>query len=172
MRPLHCVLLSWAASLLGACANDTILSLNVSATEDVGAIREIAVQVEQPGRAPLSSTFVPPSQTLEDGGIVIASEFFERIELPERFDDGAAAVSIEARSAGAAPALTASTPVDLRSGGAVAAFVSLTREPLGDGDLELDAGTLLDAAGDGTPPEGGFEDDASATDGAPGDGGV
>lgn len=173
MRPLHCVVLVWAAPLLAACANDTILSLNVSAIEDVGAIREIAVQVEQPGRAPLLSSFAPPSQTLEDGGMVIAPAFFERIELPERFDDGAATVSVEARSAAAAPPLQVSTMVELRSGGAVAAFVSLTREPPLGGDAMPDAGTLLDAAADGAAPEGGLgEADAGVADGTPGDGGV
>lgn len=151
-------------------SGDTILALNVSSADDVGLISELRITVTQRNNTPVRRTITPPLRDLEkDAGQAIQSAFFERIRLPNGWDEGQADITIEARSP-TQPPLEATGTAEIEPGETVAAFVELER-------AKPDAATASDAgAADAGSADGGTSDgsttDSSVADASTADAGA
>jgi len=158
------VLVSLAVTCLCACSSDdTVVSLNVSATDRVPVVERMQVTFKQ-GSHSYAYEFAPPTETSADPDAPksIKNSFFQRISLPGDWDESDALVSVEAFQTGGSafePPLGDETHVTLRPEGAVAAFVKLDipEPPMG-----------------GAPSDGGAPNDGGAPSngGAPSDGGA
>jgi hypothetical protein len=157
-----------AVSLVSVCVllacsdDDAVVALNVTAADNVPVVDRLHVTITQGSRR-LVHDFTPPVETgMAGAGPSIKNGFFERITLPEDFDDADALVHVEALQAGAVPfepALTSETTVPIEEDGAVAAYVTLAfPAPLPAPDAGVQAGAGGEAgAGDasGAPSGGG-----------------
>jgi hypothetical protein len=115
------------ASLIGCADDQTLVSVNVSSTDEVGNPSSIVITIAQQGEPPVVKEVMPPTQT-QDGGVTIQPKFFERIVLPDSWERGPGEVKVEAKDARGVY-LTAKTEITVRPGGAVAAFVDLGKKP-------------------------------------------
>jgi hypothetical protein len=169
------VLVSLAVTCLCACSSDdTIVSLNVAATDRVPVVERLQVTIKQ-GPHTYAYEFAPPKDSSSEPESVesIKNSFFQRITLPGDWDDSDALVSVEAFQKGGAefaPPLVDETQITLRPNGVVAAYVKLDipEEPpaMGGAGGEGGAGAGGEA---GTPPSAGG---AAGEGGSPSNGGV
>jgi hypothetical protein len=166
------VLVSLAVTCLCACSSDdTIVSLNVTASDRVPVVARMQVTVKQGSRT-FEYDFAPPTEEPEDGTPSVKNGFFERITLPGDWSESVAEISVEAFQKGGGafePALTDETTVTLRPEGAVAAYVKLDmpeEPPMGGAGGEGGAGGT--ASEGGVPSEGG----AVTNGGAPAEAGA
>lgn len=122
------VLVSLAVTCLCACSSDdTIVSLNVTATDQVPVVERMQVTFKQ-GSHSYNYEFAPPTETSADMQESIKNGFFQRITLPGDWDESAASVAVEAFQKGGAPfdpPLVDQTKVTIVPEGTVAAFVKL-----------------------------------------------
>ncbi len=159
---LRHVCVSLAVACLTACSSDdTIVSLNVTATDRVPVVERLHVTFKQGSRS-FVHDFAPPTEAGpdEDSPSSIKNGFYERITLPEGWDEANAQVSVEAFQKGGDPfdpALTDETIVKIEPEGVVAAYVKL--------DIPEPPPPMGGAGGEGA---GG----APAEGGAPGSGGA
>jgi hypothetical protein len=153
------VLVSLAATCLCACSSDdTIVSLNVAATDRVPLVETIEVTIEQ-GSHSYTYELAPPTDTSPEPEEVesIKNSFFKRISLPGDWDESTALISVEAFQEGGkrfSPPLVDDTEVTLRPNGVVAAYVKLDipeEPPMGAGG----EGGAANEGGAGAPAEGG-----------------
>ncbi|HKO46664.1 MAG TPA: hypothetical protein VJV79_03025 [Polyangiaceae bacterium] len=112
-----------------ACADEaSVVALNVTAGADVPVVDRLHVTITQ-GSRKFVYDFTPPTEAaMGDAGPSIQNSFFERITLPESFEDQDAQVLVEALQAGNVPfdpPLTDETTVRVEEDGAVAAYVKL-----------------------------------------------
>lgn len=175
------VLVSLAVTCLCACSSDdTIVSLNVAATDRVPVVERMQVTFKQGSRS-YEYKFAPPKDTNEEDPEFVPSiqnSFYQRITLPGDWDESAALVSVEAFQEGGgkfAPPLVDETEITLRPNGVVAAYVRLDiaeepPPPMGG------AGGQGGAGGEGGAPAGEAgatgEGGTPSAGGAPSDGGV
>lgn len=172
----------FAVSLLSVCAllvacsdDDAIVALNVTAGADVPVVDQLHVTITQGSRKFVYDFKPPVEEGAEGAEPSIQNSFFERITLPDEFDDEDALVQVEARMAGGAPfepALTDETTVRIEESGVVAAYVKLEfpmpepePEPgaAGAGGAGGEAGSTNEGgAGGGDPNRGGAPADAIA----------
>jgi len=145
-----------AVSLVSVCAllacsgEDAIVALNVTASDNVPVVQQLHVTITQGSRRVVHD-FEPTTEAGKgDAGPSIQNSFFERIMLPDSFEDGGGVVHVEALQAGAlpfTPPLTSETTVDIDDDGAVAAYVTLAFPPAltepepGDGGAGGQAGS-------------------------------
>lgn len=137
-----CVSIIWCVIALlissSGCADDeTVVSVNVNSTDDVGNPSSLIITISQDGQSPVVKEIMPPTRMV-DAGALIEKTFFERISLPDSWEKEESKVKVEAKNASGVY-LTAETKCTVRPGGAVAAFVDLgkepeTMEPAGDDD--------------------------------------
>jgi len=118
-----------AVSALLACSVDaSVVALNVSSGADVPVVDRLHVTITQGSRS-FVYDFTPPSEAgMGDAGPSIRDSFFQRITLPEDFDDRDASIHVEALQVGAlpfTPPLASETSVRIEEDGAVAAYVTL-----------------------------------------------
>src|SRR5687767_7329374 len=121
----HVIVSLAAVSGLAACSSgDTIVSLNVSATDAVPVVDELRVTITQGSREHVTR-FAPPQDTPTGENPPppsIKNTFFERITLPGDWDEADATVEVEASNENGAPfvpALTDETTVKIRPEGVV-----------------------------------------------------
>jgi hypothetical protein len=160
---LRHVFVSLSVACLAACSSgDTIVSLNVTATDRVPVVERIQVTFKQ-GSHSYVHDFAPPKETSGDDVESIKNGFYQRITLPGDWDEATAKISIEAFQDGGGsftPALTDETTVTLEPEGVVAAYVELDipePPPVGGAGGEGAGG----APGEGgTSPAGGVANDA------------
>jgi len=118
-----------ATCALPACStSDTIVALNVTATDAVGEVEHLSVTITQEGQDSFTEEFNPPSE-VTDGGMNIANSFYERIELPGGWDERNATVTVTALDGDDAEVAADETVVEIQPQGAVAAYVMLGEEP-------------------------------------------
>jgi hypothetical protein len=137
-----------ATYALPSCSSsDTIVALNVSSSDNVGAVSALHVTISQEGTTPFTDRFAPPSVAVGDAGeMAINPMFFQRETLPDGFTNTPATVAVDALDENQKVFLSASVSVTIVPGGVTAAFVSFAREV-------PDAGT--DGGGDGGSEDGG-----------------
>jgi hypothetical protein len=134
---------AFAVSLLCSCAaDDTIVAVNVNATDQVGNPSAIVITITQAGQTPVNRELAPPTRPI-DGGTAIRQMFFERVTLPESWESGPAKVRVEARNGASVSVTSEEVEIEIRDEGAVAAYVDLGEEP--EPMPEPDAGTGEDA---------------------------
>ena len=168
-----------AVSLVSVCAlfacsdDDAVVALNVSAGAEVPVVDQHHVTITQ-GSHKLVYDFTPPVEAAKEGGEpTIQDSFFERITLPDDFDDEDALVQVEALHTGGAPfdpPLSDETTVRIEENGVVAAYVKLalpavvTPEPGagGAGGAGGDVGGATDGGAGGALTQGGAPADAAA----------
>jgi len=119
-----------ATSALPACStSDTIVALNVTATDAVGEVEHLSVTITQEGQDSFTEQFSPPSEVTDDGGMNIKNAFYERIELPSGWDERNATVAVTALDRDGTEVAADETVVEIQPQGAVAAYVLLGEEP-------------------------------------------
>lgn len=118
----------WA---LSACSDgDTIVALNVTATDAVPVVEQLHVTITQGSRRHVQN-FAPPTETPtgEDAPPPsIKNSFFERITLPEGWSEEPTRIKVEAQQADGSPLeppLSDETTVTLEPDGVVAAYIEL-----------------------------------------------
>jgi hypothetical protein len=120
----------WA--LLACSDEEAVVALNVTAGADVPVVDQLHVTITQGSRR-FVYDFTPPIEpAMGDAGPSIQNSFFERITLPDGFDDQEALVHVDALQAGAEPfdpPLASETSVRIEEHGAVAAYVTLAFPP-------------------------------------------
>jgi hypothetical protein len=137
------VLVSLAAVwALSACSDgDTIVALNVTATDAVPVVEQLHVTITQGSRRHVQD-FAPPIETPtgEDAPPPsIKNSFFERITLPDGWAEEPALIRVEAQQADGSPLeppLSDETTVTVQPDGAVAAYIELdipAEVPTGEG---------------------------------------
>lgn len=157
----------FAVSLVSVCAllacsdEAAVVALNVTASDDVPVVAQLHVTITQ-GSRKFVHDFAPPTEPgMKDAGPSIQNSFFERITLPDDFDDEDAKIHVEALQAGSVPftpPLSSETTVRIEEDGAVAAYVTLAfpPSPPASGANEAGAGgTAADNGVAGAPSEGG-----------------
>lgn len=174
------VLVSLAVTCLCACSSDdTIVSLNVAATDRVPVVDGLQVTIKQ-GSHTYAYEFTPPTDTSPEPDKVesIKNSFFHRITLPGDWDDANALVSVEALKKGGgsfAPPLVDETEITLRPNGAVVAYVKLDIPedvPMGGAGGEGGGGSDGEAGASGNEAGAAGEGGTTTAGGAPSDGGV
>jgi hypothetical protein len=158
-------------SLLACSDDDSIVALNVTAGADVPVVDQIHVTITQ-GSRKLVYDFKPPVEEAKDEGAAsIKDTFFERITLPDGFEDQDALVQVEALQAGRTPfdpPLTDETTVHIEENGVVAAYVKLElpmMEPEPEpaaGGAGGEAGATSESGASGAAGQGGAPADAAA----------
>lgn len=149
---------------LAACSNeDPIVSLNVTAGDDVPVVDKLHVKITD-GSHEFVYDFAPPlDDAMGDAGPSIRNSFFERISLPKSFEDRDALIHVDALRAGGtafSPPLSDETTVHIEEDGVVAAYVKLAfpTPPPTDGGGEAGAagaaGSPAAEAGAGGVPNG------------------
>jgi hypothetical protein len=169
---------------LVACSDDpAVVALNITADADVIAqlhedqlhVDQLHVTITQGSRKFLYDFTPPTAAAMGDAGPSIQSNFFERITLPESFEDEAASIVVDALQAGAVPLtppLTGETSVPIDEDGAVAAFVTLAfPEMVGNAGSGGGGGGGGDSAGAGGGSAGSGGGSGSAGGGNAGAGG-
>jgi hypothetical protein len=125
------VYVSFVVGLLigsSACGDDeTIVSVNVNSTDDVGNPSAIIITISQDGQSPVTKEIMPPTRMV-DAGTLIEKSFFERITLPDSWEHEESTVKVEAKNSSGVY-LTAETKTTVRPGGATTAFVDLGKKP-------------------------------------------
>ena len=125
--------------MLGGCtASDTVVSVNINSTDEVGNPSRLVITITQTGQSPVTREFAPPTRAI-DGGMAIKQMFFERVSLPASWESGPAEVKVDAKN-GDRVYVSAETDISVRAEGAVAAFVDLGKEP----EPPADAGMGVD----------------------------
>ena len=129
----------WA---LSACSNgDTVVSLNVTATDAVPVVEQLHVTITQGSRRYVKD-FAPPIETPTGDDAPppsIKNTFFERLTLPEGWEEEATLIRVEAQHADGSPLeppLSDETTVTLEPEGVVAAYIQLdipVEVPSGEG---------------------------------------
>jgi hypothetical protein len=173
----HVIVSLATVSGLAACSSgDTIVSLNVSATDAVPVVDELRVTITQGSREHVTR-FAPPTETPtgdDPPPPSIKNTFFHRITLPESFEDADATIEVEASDENGdpfVPVLGDETTAKIRPGGAVAAYVQLDIPAPGTGGSGGAGGG--GAAGDagasagGVPASAGAAGEAAGVAGAP-----
>jgi hypothetical protein len=157
----------WA---LSACSNgDTIVALNVTATDAVPLVEQLHVTITQGSRRHVQD-FAPPTETPTGDDAPppsIKNSFFQRITLPEGWAEEPTLIQVEAQQADGSPLeppLSDETTVTLQPEGVVAAYIEL------DIPAEMPAGEGGAGGQGGAGGEGGAG--AAAAGGAPGLGGA
>jgi hypothetical protein len=120
-----------------ACSSDdkTVVALTISSDDTIGIVDQILVTVTSD--KPMVTKTVAPNKNPDSG--VIAPSFFTRLELDGL--SGTVTVKVDAMGPGGASIATASTEVELRDHGAVAARVNLTtKKPPADAGAPADGG--------------------------------
>jgi hypothetical protein len=168
----------FAVSLLSVCSlfacsdDDAVVALNVTAGADVPVVDQLHVTITQ-GSRKFVYDFKPPVQAAtEETEASIQDTFFERITLPESFEDQNALIQVEARQSGGAPfdpPLTDETTVRIEENGVVAAYVKLELpmpepepEPSGEGGAGGAAGATSEGGAGSGAIQGGAPADAAA----------
>jgi hypothetical protein len=129
-----------------ACSDDeTIVSVNVNSADEVGNPSSLVITISQAGQTSITKDIMPPTRT-QDSGVSIQPMFFERVQLPDAWDRAMAEVRVDARD-GRGVYLSAMTAVQIRPGGAVAAFVNLGKKPEMMPPAEDDAGAAGSSGG-------------------------
>lgn len=135
-----------AVSGLAACSGgDTIVSLNVSATDAVPVVDELRVTITQGSREHVAR-FAPPIEkpTGDDAPPPsIKNSFFERITLPGDWEKAEATLEVVASDEDGdafVPALGDETTITIRPEGVVAAYVTLDIPPPSEGGAGGDDG--------------------------------
>lgn len=135
----HVIVSLAAVSGLAACSSgDTIVSLNVSATDAVPVVDELRVTITQGSREHVAR-FAPPRDmpTGENAPPPsIKNTFFERIKLPDGWEEANATVEVEASDENGdpfMPALVDETSVTIQPEGVVVAYVQLDIPAAGTG---------------------------------------
>jgi hypothetical protein len=179
-----------AVSGLAACSGgDTIVSLNVSATDAVPVVSELRVTITQGSREHVAR-ITPPTET-PTGDMApppsIKNTFFERIKLPDGWENADAVVDVVASDEdGSAfvPPLGDETTVKIRPEGVVAAYVQLDIPAPGTGGSGGAGGASAGGAGGesaggaggesagGSPSSAGATGEAGSGAGAPAEGGA
>jgi hypothetical protein len=160
------VSLATVAGLAACSSGDTIVSLNVSATDAVPVVDELRVTITQGSREHVTS-FAPPIETPtgeDPPPPSIKNNFFHRITLPESFEDADATVEVEASDENGdafVPVLGDETTVRIRPEGVVAAYVQLDIPPPATGGSGGAGGA--GAAGEAGASAGGTPASAGAT---------
>jgi hypothetical protein len=163
---LRHVFVSLAVTCLAACSSDdTIVSLNVTATDRVPVVERMQVTIKQGSRS-FVYDFKPPNDisTAPEGVSSVQNSFFERITLPGDWDEAEARISVEAfqeEGDSFAPPLTDDTAVTIVPEGAVAAYVQLdipAEPPPPEGGAGGEGGG--GAGNEGGAPAGGAPSDA------------
>lgn len=122
-----------ALTFVAACSSDdTIVSLNVSATDRVPAVESLKVTFTQ-GSRKLVRDFEPPTDESsppegEEPVVSIKNSFFERLTLPDDWEEADAKLMVEAFQVGGEPfdpPLVDETTVSILPNKAVAAYVEL-----------------------------------------------
>ena len=122
-----------AVTLVAACSSDeSIVSLNVSATDRVPEVEKLQVTFTQ-GSRKLVREFAPPNETPkppegEEPHTSIKNSFFQRLTLPDDWSESETKLSVEAFDAdGNAfdPPLVDETTVKVLQNEAVVAYVNL-----------------------------------------------
>ena len=149
----------WA---LSACSSgDTIVALNVTATDAVPVVEQLHVTITQGSRRHVRD-FAPPIETPTGDDAPppsIKNSFFERITLPDGWTEAPALIRVEAQQADGSPLeppLSDETTVTLRPDGVVAAYIDLdipAEMPSGEGGAGGAGGA--GAAAGGAPGMGG-----------------
>jgi hypothetical protein len=151
----HAIASLAAVSLLAACSNgETIVSLNVSASDAVPVVDRLHVTIDQGSRHYVKDFAPPTDMPAGDAAPSIKNSFFQRLTLPDGWQEESATVHVEAQSATGAPftpPLAADTTVTIVPEGVVAAFVSF--------DIKADN---PDAGAGGAGGAGGASDSAGA----------
>jgi uncharacterized membrane protein YgcG len=172
------VIVSLAAVwVLSACSNgDTIVALNVSATDAVPVVDQLHVTVTQGSRRHVRD-FAPPTET-PDGDDApppsIKNSFFERITLPEGWAEESTLITVEAVQADGSPfdpPLSDETTVTVEPNGVVAAYIQLdipAQPPSGEGGAGGEGGMSAGGAGGAI----GSGDAGAGGASTPGDGGT
>lgn len=149
----HVIVSLAAVSGLAACSSgDTIVSLNVSATDAVPVVDELRVTITQGSREHVAR-FAPPQDkpTGDDPPPPsIKNTFFERIKLPDDWDEAAATVEVEATNENGAPfvpVLGDETTVKIRPEGVTVAYVQLDIPAAGTGGTGGAGGAGGESAG-------------------------
>lgn len=140
--------------MLFACSSgDTIVSLNVNSSSDVGLVTRLHVKFAQ-GNASYEEDLVPPTKDVQvegaAGGVnktVIVSSFYRRITLPAAFKDGEATVDVEAYNDAQLIVDPAPISIELEEKESVAAFVDLKPTPTAVGGAGGAGGTSATGAG-------------------------
>jgi hypothetical protein len=175
---LRHVFVSLAVTCLAACSSDdTIVSLNVTATDRVPVVETMKVTFKQGSRSYVYD-FKPPTETsaAPDSVSSVKNSFFERITLPGDWDEAEATVAVEAFKVGGgsfSPALTDDTTVVIQPDGAAAAYVELDIPEAPPPPAEGGAGGEGGTPGEGGAPSnlGGAPTDAGGEANAGGTGG-
>jgi uncharacterized membrane protein YgcG len=127
-----CVSLA-ALTFAAACSSDdTIVSLNVTATDRVPAVERLEVTFTQ-GSRKLVREFEPPSEKSsppegEEPVTSIKNSFFERLTLPDDWENAEATLAIEAFQEGGepfSPPLVDETTFTVHPNAVVAVYVEL-----------------------------------------------
>jgi hypothetical protein len=141
-----------ATAIAGCSSSDTIVAVTVSSNANVGAVSKLVITVTPMAGSALMSEFVPPSL---DGAIL--SSFFERVKIPSGIS-GAATVRVDALDQTGMSFASATTNVNIISGGATTALVKLSRAgsmmPDGGVDGAADSGGDTNAAVDAPEADG------------------
>jgi len=171
------VLVSLAVTCLCACSSDdTIVSLNVNASDRVPVVDHLQVSVKQDSHS-FSYEFAPPTETSMEGAKSIKNSFFQRITLPGDWNEADALVTVEAfQENGDAfdPRLVSETQITLRPNGTVAAYAKFDikeQPPMnegGAGGASAEGGAPADGGGTGEGGTNANEGGAPATPGAGG----
>ena len=118
----------WA---LSACSTgDTIVALNVTATDAVPVVEQLHVTITQGSRRHVQD-FAPPTETPTGDDAPapsIKNSFFERLTLPEGWAEEATLIRVEAQQADGSPLdppLSDEATVTLQPDGVVAAYIQL-----------------------------------------------
>lgn len=181
-----------ALTFVAACSSDdTIVTLNVTATDRVPAVQRLQVTFTQ-GSRKLVRDFEPPSEKSnppegEEPVTSIKNSFFKRLTLPDDWEEADAKLVVEAFQEGGEPfdpPLVDEATVRIHPNEVVAAYVALDipepPPPGGEGGAGGAGAGGAGAGGDGsggTTSSGGAGADAGAgaggvSAGAPGSGGA
>lgn len=164
---------------LAACSDDdTIVSLNVTATDAVPVIDTLRVTITQ-GSHQYVTDFAPPIETptapegQQAAPPSIRNSFFQRITLPGEWSESEATVAVEAlQASGAAytPMFGDQTSAVIQPEGVVAAYVKLDvppEPPPSDGGAGGEsAGGAANGGSGGTDSEGGTDGEVGGAGGA------
>jgi hypothetical protein len=149
---------------LGACSEDgdTVVAVNITATDDVGIVSVLNVSIVQ-GANTQTAMLTPPLEeteiTVNDAAVMVTSiqnaQWFERITLSGSWKGDDAMVSVSAVD-DTGMSFTDEVTVEIVPGGAVAAFLELAVPPPPE---EMDDTATDDTATDDTATDDTATDD-------------
>src|SRR5256885_1418102 len=112
----------------GCSSEDTVVALNVEFKTPLEGLSTLQVTIAQPGQAPNVSSITPPTDPT-DAGPKIKAKFFERITLPDGWQEEPATIQVDAKSASGSTLESQMTTAGIVEHGAVAAFVTFGQPP-------------------------------------------